>query len=179
MAILKTEFPKKSILNYNIKKYHYVDSFQGTLTDKEDRFNWIDIGKAFFLSGSKWVGALFALRNKIVFIFGLKTPGSKWEIQSQRDNFRFEQGQRIGLFKVLERTENEVIFGEDDKHLNFRISLLVEQQKNSSQLKNLTFSSLVEYNNWFGRLYFLIVKPFHKLIVVEILTGVIKELEKK
>ena len=62
MAILKTEFPEKSILNKNIKKYHYVDSFQGTITDKENRFNWVDIGKGFFLGCFKWFVFFFALK---------------------------------------------------------------------------------------------------------------------
>ena len=44
--------------------------------------------------------------------------------------------------------------------------------------KNLTISTTVEYNNWFGKLYFFPVRPFHKLIVPAMLKGIIKKLEK-
>ncbi len=80
---------------------------------------------------------------------------------------------------MFARTENEVILGEDDKHLNFRVSLFLEQQQNNPQKKDLTISTTVEFNNWFGRLYFIPVRPFHKLIVPTMLKGIIKELEKR
>jgi len=179
MKIFKTTLPTKSILNSNDKKYDYVDSFQGVLTDNENRFTSVDIGKAFFSSGPKWVGKLFSLRNKIVSIFGLKTSGNIDDRKNQIDNFKCEEGEQLGLFKVFKRTENEVILGEDDKHLNFRVSLFVEQQLNNPQKKDLTISTTVEFNNWFGRLYFLPVRPFHKLIVPSMLKGIIKELEKR
>ena len=175
MAI-KTNLPKKSIL-YNHKKYDYVDSFQDVLTDKGNKFSSADIGKAFFSSGPGWVNKLFTLRNKIASIIGLKTPGNINDRQKQLDNFTCEKGERFGLFKVFDRTENEVILGEDDKHLNFRVSLFVEQQQENAEKKNLTISTTVEFNNWFGRLYFFPVRPFHKKIVPAILKGIIKQLE--
>ena len=119
------------------------------------------------------------LRNKIVSIFGLKTPGDITNIEKQIENFKCEPGEQLGLFKVFAKTENEVILGEDDKHLNFRVSLLLNQQTNETKKKNLIVSTTVEFNNWFGRLYFLPVRPFHKLIVPSMLKGMIKELEKR
>lgn len=80
---------------------------------------------------------------------------------------------------MFSQTQNEVILGEDDKHLNFRVSLFLERQPNETTNKNLTVSTTVEFNNWLGRLYFLSVRPFHKLIVPAMLKGIIKELEKQ
>ena len=179
MKILKTTLPNNSILNISNKEYGYVDSFQGVLNDKENKFTSADIGKAFFSSGPKWVGKLFTLRNKIVSIFGLKTSGDITNREKQIENFKCEPGEQIGLFKVFAKTENEVILGEDDKHLNFRVSLILNQQTKETKKKDFIVSTTVEFNNWFGRLYFLPVRPFHKLIVPTMLKGMIRELEKR
>lgn len=177
MTILKTTLPKESLLNTNTEKHDYIDSFQGVLNDPENKFTLVDIGKSFFSSGPKWIESLFALRNRIVSLFGLKTPNNITNRQNQLNNFKCEKGERFGLFEVFNKTENEIILGENDKHLNFRVSLFVEQQKNELTKKNLTISTTVAFNNWFGRLYFLPVKPFHRLIVPTMLKGIIRELE--
>jgi len=61
--------------------------------------------------------------------------------------------------------------------LNFRVSLLLSEQKNNKLNKNITVTTIVMYNNWFGRLYFFPVKPFHKLIVQSGLKIILQELE--
>lgn len=48
---------------------------------------------------------------------------------------------------MFDKNENEIILGEDDKHLNFRVSLFIEQQSNNPQKKDLTISTTVEFNN--------------------------------
>lgn len=178
MTITKTTLPKLSTLNIENKKYDFIDSFEGELTDKNNSINSQKVGRAFFTSSPKWVDKLFAFRNKIVSIFGLKTSGDITDRQKQLDNFKCETGEQLGLFKVFSRTENEVVIGEDDKHLNFRVSLFIENHKTELNKKNIIISTTAEFNNWFGRLYFLPVKPFHKLIVPTMLKGIIKELEK-
>ena len=130
MIIVKTTLPNNSILNTSCKKYNYIDSFQGELNDFDNKFNSVDIGKAFFSSGPQWVGKLFTLRNKIVSIFGLKTSGNISNREKQLENFKCEPGEQLGLFKVFAKTENEVILGEADKHLNFRVSLFLELKTN-------------------------------------------------
>lgn len=179
MSIIKTTLPTNSMLNTNHKKYDYVDSFQGILRDPKNEFTSIDIGKAFFSSGPRWLGKLFSFRNKLVSLFGLKTSGDIRDREKQLERFKFEPGERLGLFKVFARTENEVILGEDDKHLNFRVSLFLEKQQSQPNMKRLIISTTVEFNNWFGRLYFLPVQPFHKLIVPTMLKGIIRELENR
>ena len=179
MNIIKTSFPNNSILNSTHKKYNYVDSFQGVINDNKNTITSVDLGRAFFSSGPKWVEKLFNLRNKIVSVFGLKTSGKLVDRQKQFDNFKCEPGEQLGLFKVFSRTDKEIVLGEDDKHLNFRVSLFLNQSLTDPSRKELTISTTVEFNNWFGRLYFLPVRPFHKFIVPKMLKGIIKGLEKQ
>lgn len=151
-----------------------MDSFQGVLNDFDDKITSVDIGKAFFSCGPKWVEKLFHLRNIIVSKFGLKTSGNIIDRQQQVESFQCEPGEQLGLFKVFNKTDNEVIIGEDDKHLNFRVSLLLDKSN-----KLLIISTTVEFNNWLGRLYFLPVRPFHQMIVPTMLKEIIKKLERK
>lgn len=70
---------------------------------------------------------------------------------------------------VIEKNENEIILGEDDKHLDFMISLLLSEEG-----KHLTISTTVIFKNWFGKIYFLPFKPFHKFIVPTMLKALIR-----
>jgi hypothetical protein len=179
MKIKKAVLPVNSLMNNSTLNYHFVDCFQGTIEDRDNKITSFDVGKAFFTGGPSWIGMLFTLRNKIVSLFGLKTSGDITNRESQLKNFKCEPGERLGLFRVFDRTKNEVILGEDDKHLNFRVSLFLSPKTEDSSKRILVVSTVVQFNNWFGRLYFFPVKPFHKLIVPTMLKGMIKELESR
>lgn len=100
----------------------------------------------------RWVTVLLALRNRIVGLFGLKS--AELEMTGQ---------DRIGGFPVIERDHERVLLGFDDKHLDFRIIVTIEREGIGHQHVSLT--TLVKRHNLFGRVYILIVTPFHKLIV--------------
>lgn len=174
MAKRKVSLPAASLLNNH--QYDYIDSFIGNLTDQHLNIDATKVGKAFFSSDPEWVGKLFSIRNTIVKRLGLKTPENSIDRQKQLDEFKCEVGERLGLFQVYHRNENEVIIGEDDKHLDFRVSLLLQPANNSTHQKNLTISTVVKFHSWLGRLYFFPVKPFHRLIAPTMLKGMIKNL---
>ncbi|WP_299218526.1 DUF2867 domain-containing protein [uncultured Aquimarina sp.] len=174
MRVQKVYIPCESLLSKD--NYDYSDSFKAEFTDKEDTIDIITITKAFFSASPGWIGKLFVLRNKIVSIFGLKTGDKIKAGEEVLDNFKADIGEQVGIFKVFERTENEIILGEDDTHLNFRVSLLLDPKLDDK--KDFSISTTVNFNNWFGKLYFLPVKPFHKLIVPAMLKSVIKEVKK-
>jgi hypothetical protein len=179
MTISKAELPGKSLLKIDEKSYDYIDSFQGIFIDKNGNIDSTKIGKLFFASGPKWIDKLFAFRNKLVGLFGLKTSGKITDRQKMLDNFKFEKGEQLGLFKVFDKTDGEIVLGEDDKHLNFRVSLFIDKQTENRTNKKLIISTTVKFNNWFGRFYFLPVRPFHKLIVPTMLKGIIKNIEQQ
>lgn len=177
--VTQYEIPNNSTLKSYETSFDYVDCYQSSFCDKEDKIDIIKIGKLFFASAPNWINKLFVVRNKVVSLFGLKTSGNITNRQKQLENFKFEKSERLGLFKVFDKTENEVILGENDKHLDFRISLLLNKFAGNNEQKNLSITTTVKLNNSFGRLYFFLVLPFHKLIVPTMLKGIIKQLEKE
>lgn len=177
MANRNVSLPCSSILANHT--YDYMDSFSGILPDEHLNIDTAKVGKAFFGSGPEWIGKLFSFRNAIVKRLGLKTPETVIDRQKQLNEFKCEVGERLGLFQVYHRDEKEVIIGEDDKHLDFRVSLYLQPNENNLHEKTLTISTVVKFHSWLGQLYFFPVKPFHRLIVPTMLKSIVKHLTKK
>jgi hypothetical protein len=110
----------------------------------------LQVAHAMFSQPPGWVTSLMALRNAVVGVFGLKTPGNAGYT-----------GQRVGVFPLVSEAPGEVVLGLDDKHLDFRIWLSVCA---SQQGTDVRMSTLVRFNGVSGRLYLFLIMPFHKLL---------------
>lgn len=175
MKIEKVEIPEESILAHHIHKYDYIDSYTSQLEQSVNQsINSVDLACAFFSGTPIWVKSLFNLRNNIVRLFGLKTGQSQKSHEQIIQDFKGEVGEKVGLFEVFERTDREIVLGENDKHLDFRVSLLLTNKNPANRA--ITVSTLVDFHNWYGRLYFIPVKPFHKLIVKAMMRMMLKNL---
>ncbi len=159
--IVSVDLPKQSISKQFITSLDFFDAFKVKLINPNQDVDAIYI--AIFNHAPKWVAFLMGLRNKIVGLFGLDTGnGSK-----QTKITTLSVGDKHGVFKIFDIQPNEIIAGEDDSHLNFRVSVLNEDG-------NLILSTLVHYNSNFGKFYFFIVKPFHKLVVKGMMKNAVK-----
>lgn len=72
-AIHKTNLPSASLLLQPDQRQDYVDSYSSVIERHGQNLAIEDVAKAFLTSGPEWVENLFALRNRIVGRFGLKT----------------------------------------------------------------------------------------------------------
>lgn len=162
--VIKTSLPNDSIITNFIKKVDYEDCYSFTISNNNNSIRELYI--SIFSSAPKWVEGLMKFRNSIVRVFGLKTEMKK------NENTNFQVGEKVGVFEIYAIQESEIIAGDDDKHLNFRVSIhrLVEKET------TVCVSTLVEYNNWFGKFYFFIVKPFHKIVVKSLIRKASKNL---
>ena len=167
---MTSSFPTESALFPEIAEYGYFDSFAIPL-QRTDVESW-ELIQTFFQSAPRWVNSLLILRNRIVGNFGLKTGDDK-----PRDlDPPYQVGQRIGLFRVFAITDSEAIIGQDDSHLNFRISLLVIHSDAGDQL---VVSTLVKTKNAMGVAYFSVVKHFHRLIVPIMVRNMVTKIDEK
>ncbi|MDK3018016.1 DUF2867 domain-containing protein [Pseudodonghicola flavimaris] len=89
-----------------------------------------------------WARALLRLRDTLVAPLGLRTAASD---------------EHAG-FPVEYEDEDEIIVGMDDRHLDFRITVL-----KAGGLVHL--STWVHRNNALGHFYLALIKPFHVLIL--------------
>ena len=91
-----------------------------------------------------WVDGLIIARNALVTPFGLRMSG--------------HQGETLEYFPVETRSDTEIILGFNDKHLNFRISILTDGERAFG-------ATWVHRNNWMGRAYLAAIMPFHVAIM--------------
>ena len=66
-----------------------------------------------------------------------------------------------------------MILGENDKHLDFRVCI----QDNNEAQQNIKVTTLVQFHNTKGKLYFSVIKPFHKMIVKSMVKNAVDKLE--
>jgi hypothetical protein len=103
----------------------------------------------------KW---MMIFRNKVVSLFGFEVASVAEIIAPQRRD-RYTVGVKIGAWPIYSLTENELIVGRDNKHLDFRLSIL---RTPSSPGEIVTVSTVCLVHNFFGKAYLLFVLPFHK-----------------
>jgi len=147
-----TNLPQDTKVFNFIENIDYTDTFSTELREDSDIK---DLYLRFVNTKSKTIDFLMSLRNKIMSIFGAKTV-----INETKGDFSV--GNSVGLFKIYYIDEKEIISGLKDSHLDFCISFYKIDNK-------VLLSTLVKYNNTFGRVYMNIIKPFHKLIVKNML----------
>ena len=119
-----------------------------------------------------WFRILLDLRNLFAFIFGLKTGevGLTFEVS---EKLKLKQGQSIGDFLILLKAKKHLIGELKDKHLDFRFSIVIKEKGGKT---NIFLNTIVKLNNFFGRIYFFSIKPFHRFIVPTILKRLHKEI---
>lgn len=170
------EIRKDSLLYSESTRYDYIDSYAYVIVDENDRIGLLEVAQAFSKPGPKWMNGLFVLRNKIASVFKLKTPVPVVE-EDSGDGDSWEVGKQAGIFKVYGRTDTEMVVGEDDKHLDIRVSLFLESDCPDKREKKVTVTTVVKIHNGLGKCYFFFVKPVHRIIVPLMLKQKFRELE--
>ena len=152
-TVEKVEVPRDSLIAA-VPFSDYADAYRVKLD--AERYPDVDsVARAFVETSPAWISALMRLRDALVGPFGLKRSVDA----PTSPDF-------IGFFRVLERNDREILAGEDDRHLDFRISFLYEPDG------WLVVTTVVKFNNAFGRAYFVPVAPFHRRIVPAMLRAV-------
>ena len=88
-----------------------------------------------------WARLLLLIRRIVTAPIGLDNDGP-------------ETADRVGIFPVESETTSELIAGFDDKHLDFRISVLSHDTK-------ISLATWVAPHNFGGRAYLAAIMPFH------------------
>ncbi len=106
-----------------------------------------DIFNKMFCDFPAWVKTVLRLRDALVRPLGLKTGTSFAD-------------------RVIERNNEEIVIGASDKHLSFWVSIYCDKPcADSTRLRVAEVSTLVKYHNFLGRVYFVAILFFHRLIV--------------
>lgn len=157
MTVRRVSIPSDTAIRSYLPKADFVDAYEICVPAQdlppEQTFHIL------MSSMPDWFRNLFKLRNKLVRPFGLIAPTAN-ELDDMAPKQIYELGERIGVFEFYGRTDNEVISGADDKHLDFRLSVL---RKNEGKIDRVTVTTLVQRHNLAGRIYLRSILPFHEL----------------
>lgn len=77
--------------------------------------------------------------------------------------------------RATEAGRDEILLGEGDKHLDIRLSAVCALDDDGEM--RFAVTTLVEFHNAVGRLYFVPVRPFHRLMMRALLRRVDRRLE--
>ena len=124
-----------------------------------------------------WVNVLMAMRNRAAAAIGLKNLGGLDRMgltglmgyaKAEAD---YQPGDRVGIFTLIENTPQEVLLGDNDKHLEVVLSVHRALPAASGETV-VTVTTVVHIHNLLGRLYMLPVAPLHKIITPSVLQAI-------
>lgn len=143
----------------------YFETYQIELPQEDNSSFTKHVNDIINAERPKWFSALYRLRDTIVGPLGLKTSKKYF---TTNEIVEFKVGERFRTFTITALSENEIVFGDDDKHLV--LSCSISKSKHNGQ-NHLYFTTLVRFKNIWGALYFFAVKPIHKLMIKTRLKG--------
>jgi hypothetical protein len=103
--------------------------------------------------------ALIVVRNHLVSLFGLHAEPSA-NVWKPVIKDSYAPGEKILRFNLYSLGEHEIVTGRDDKHLDFRVSIMQVTEQGAPKV---VVSTLIFVNNLFGKVYLWFVLPLHKL----------------
>ena len=118
-----------------------------------------DIFLAIFAHQPLWMKLLLMVRNKAASLAGLDAPTASEIILHVDIKDRYVIGEKIGVWPIFSLSENEVVAGRNNKHLDFRVSVLKLPDGDRS---SMVVSTVCTVHNLSGRLYLFFVVPFHR-----------------
>jgi hypothetical protein len=117
----------------------------------------IDIFFAVFGHHPRWMQRVLLLRNRLAAAAGLDTPADGDILQPSR-RAHYQVGDTIGPWPIFGLSPTELIAGRDNRHLDFRLSVLREQV---GPAPTAVISTVCTTHNLFGRVYLRLVIPIH------------------
>lgn len=132
------ELPKQSALHRRIESADFIDCYcvSSCLTPRK--------AAEIITSFPSWANMLLRLRGFVTAPFGLSNDGPDAE-------------DKLGAFPVESETDYELIAGFNDRHLNFRVSVI-------SNDGCVYLATWVHPHNIGGKLYLRAIMPFHIII---------------
>ncbi|MFZ6658320.1 DUF2867 domain-containing protein [Undibacterium sp. TJN19] len=156
--------PSGSEISNKVAGAYFYDSYQ--LAFEHEGISAMQLYLNTFAKSPAWVNFLMGVRNRVVGLFGLKNLGGMRSLKVSKPASAYRVGDRAGIFSVRYLSENEVILGDDDKHLDVQVSVL-KQLVDGQQF--IVVTTVVHIHNNLGRAYMFFVGPAHKLIAPAVL----------
>jgi len=157
MPIAECDIPSSSVLDRRvIETAYFRDSYHAPLSCRDASVT--DIFLAIFAYHPWWMKVILMVRNKIASFFGLDASTAS-EMMSPVFRSSYAVGEKIGVWPIFFLSDTELVAGRDNKHLDFRLSVL---KVSDGETAGVVISTICTVHNTFGKVYLFFIVPFHK-----------------
>ena len=156
------DLPASSRLRDSLPQIDYLDSY--TIGTARSDQSMVRLYAAALGHLPRVFKHLLVLRSVLVKPFGLAGISYRDMTEAIDTGRSYAIGDKIGRWTLYGQYPDELITGADDKHLDFRVSVLREDRS------RVVLSTAVMTHNTFGRAYLTTILPFHRYGVAQLLT---------
>jgi hypothetical protein len=113
------------------------------------------LARAAFERPAWWIRALTRVRDLVMATVAVKSSRAIGLAAAAH-------GPVIGYFPLLSRSATELVVGDDDRHLDFRVT--IQLRADAANRRELVVGTVVHCHNRLGRIYLATIAPFHRAI---------------
>ena len=126
------------------------------------------LARVLFERQAGWIRALTWVRDAVMATVGVKSSRAIGAAAAAR-------GSVIGFFPLVSKSAGELVAGEDDRHLDFRVAILL--RTGAAGGRELVVVTVAHCHNRLGRTYLAVIAPFHRAIAKAILERAAREMD--
>ena len=157
MNIVECDVPSGSMLGRElIERAYFRDSYRAPLSRKE--LGIVDIFFGIFAHQPLWMKLLLIVRNRIASFVGLDAPTAS-EILHVEIKDRYAVGEKIGVWPIFSLSEDEIVAGRNNRHMDFRLSVL---KMPDGDRTSVVVSTICTVHKLSGKLYLFFIVPLHR-----------------
>ena len=157
MHVIECDVPSDSALSRDlIRSAWFHDSYRVPLV--RPGLSIVDIFFALFGHTPRWMKALLITRNTIARWCGLEAPTAA-EILTPTVRGSYSVGDKIGPWPIFFISDHEIVAGRNNKHLDFRLSVL---RVRDGGAESVVVSTVCSVHNLSGKIYLFFIVPFHR-----------------
>jgi hypothetical protein len=168
MLVVECDVPSTSVLSHElIRNAYFHDSWRAPLT--RPQLGIVDIFFALFGHTPLWMKLLLIARNAVARLAGLEAPTAT-EIIKPEIRQAYNVGDKIGPWPIFFIGEDEIVAGRDNKHLDFRLSVLKARE---GEAASVVVSTICTVHNISGKIYLFFIIPFHRAGVRSLMSNAV------
>lgn len=168
MQVIECEMPSGSALGRDlIQSAYFHDSYRAPLA--RPGLSIVEIFFALFGHTPLWMKALLITRNAVAKRFGLEAP-TVAEILNPTVRATYSVGDKIGPWPIFHIGDNEIVAGRNNRHLDFRLSVLRVADGGE---ESVVVSTICSVHNAFGKIYLFFIAPFHRTGVRSLMSNAV------
>lgn len=165
MIVVSRELPSGTAIEPEMREHaSYTDAWCVPLRSAAPGV--VDLFFAIFGHHPAWLKAVLLIRHRIGTWFGLDGAAASDILRPTRHGHAYRVGDTIGPWPIYSVTDDELVAGRNNRHLDFRLSLMKDTH---GPQPCVIASTVCRTHNRFGRVYLKLVLPFHRWGVQQLL----------